>query len=78
MFFLADIAFMLELFGFCMALMLIHRAKEAGGLVRTAGILLLIGSVLLAGSTFMGVKVRRAACEKACVKKQKTTVKMDE
>ncbi len=60
MFFLGDIALMLELFGFCVALVLLHQAaKENGGLVRVAGIILLIGSVVLALCTSMGVYKRR-------------------
>jgi hypothetical protein len=62
MFFLGDIAFMLELFGLCFALVLL--AKKEGGLVRTAGVILLIGSIVLAVCTSMGVSKRRAFLEK--------------
>jgi hypothetical protein len=64
MFFLGDIAFMLELFGFCLALVLLHQAKKEDGLVRAAGIILLIGSIVLALCTSMGVYKRRAFIEK--------------
>ncbi|MBS0656025.1 MAG: hypothetical protein JSR46_09625, partial [Verrucomicrobia bacterium] len=65
MFFLGDIAFMLELFGFCIALMFLHHAKKEGsGLARAAGVILLIGSVILALCTTMGVSARRAYFEK--------------
>lgn len=62
MFFLGDIALMLELFGFCIALVLL--SKKEGGLVRAAGVILLIGSIVLALCTSMGVYKRRAFIEK--------------
>ncbi len=68
MFFLADIAFMLELFGFCLALLFLHQGKKEGGLVRVAGVLLLIGSIVLGLCTSMGVYARRALIEKEIVK----------
>ncbi len=64
MFFLGDIALMLELFGFCIALVLINRGKNEGGLVRAAGIILLIGSLVLGLCTSMGVSKRRGFIEK--------------
>ena len=75
MFFLADIAFMFELFGFCLALVFLHRAKTEGGLVRAAGIILLIGSLVLGLWTAMGVNKRRAFFEKVKHEKQ---VKVEE
>src|SRR5262249_40811532 len=63
MFFLGDIALMLELFGVCLALVYINKAREAGGLVRAAGIILLIGSLLLGFCTMMAVSKRRGFIE---------------
>jgi hypothetical protein len=64
MFFLADIAFMWELIGFCMSLILLHKAKNEGGLIRAAGIVLLVGSLALALCTAMGVSKKRAFMQK--------------
>ena len=64
MFFLGDIAFMLELFGFCIALVLLHQAKKENGLVRAAGVILLVGSIVLAICTSMGVSARRSFFDK--------------
>ena len=68
MFFLADIAFMLELFGFCLALHFLHQGAKEGGLVRTAGVILLIGSIVLGLCTASGVYARRALIEKEVMK----------
>lgn len=64
MFFLGDIALMLELFGFCLALVLLHRGTSEGGLVRAAGVILLIGSIVLILCTGMGMYKRRAFLDK--------------
>lgn len=64
MFFLADIALILELFGFCLALVLIHQGSKEGGLVRSAGVILLIGSIFLAACTSMSVYKKRGFLEK--------------
>ncbi len=69
MFFLGDIALMLELFGFCIALVFLARARTEGGAVRAAGIILLIGSLLLAFCTSWGVYKRRAYIEKEMMNK---------
>ncbi len=53
-FFLGDIALMLELFGFVFGLVLLHKGSKEGGLVRAAGVILLIGSIFLAVCTGMG------------------------
>ncbi len=71
MFFLGDIAFMLELFGFCMALVLLHQSRKEGGLVRAAGIILLLGSLLFGFCTAMGVYARRTLIEKECMEMMK-------
>ncbi len=77
MFFLGDIALMLELFGFCIALVLLHKAnhdchgetrRESAGLIRAAGTILLIGSLILAGCTSMGIYKRRAFMNKEMMK----------
>lgn len=78
MFFLGDIAFMLELFGFCLALVLLHQAKKENGLVRAAGVILLIGSIVLGLCTSMGVYKRRMYMEKKymkCMTKDKSMTK---
>ncbi len=81
MFFLGDIALMLELFGFCFSLVLLHKASRGccghdetrrenngHGLVRAAGVILLIGSLVLAGCTSMGIYKRRAFINKEMMK----------
>lgn len=66
MFFLGDIALVLELFAFCVALAFLHHAsKENSALLRVAGIILLVGSLALGVCTWMGVSKRRAFLEKA-------------
>ena len=66
--FLGEIAFMLELFGFCIGLILLHKAASEGGLVRAAGIILLIGSIFLGLCTLTGAYERRAFIEKEFMK----------
>ncbi len=63
MFFLGDIALMLELFGFCLALVFLGKAAKEGGLMRAAGIILLIGSLFLGFCTTMAVSKRRGFLE---------------
>jgi hypothetical protein len=53
-FFLGDIAFMLELFGFVFGLVLLHYAKKDGGLIQASAVIMIAGSVLLALCTSMG------------------------
>lgn len=75
MFFLGDIALMLELFGFCIALVLLHQAKKDNGLVRAAGIILLIGSLFLAIMTSCGMYKKRAFIEKQIMKNEQSEPK---
>ena len=74
MFFLGDIALMLELFGFCVALVLLHQSRQENGLVRAAGVILLIGSVVLALCTSMSVYKRRTMGKEVMehIKKERT------
>ena len=58
--FLGDIAFMIELFGFAFGLILLHHAKKDGKLLRVAGIVMIVGSILFAICTGMGVYKMRS------------------
>lgn len=59
MFFIADIALMLELMGFVFGLVLLYHAKKADGLVRAAGIIMIVGSIIIGIWTCMGIyKIR--------------------
>jgi hypothetical protein len=69
MFFLADIAFMWELFGFCIGLAFLGRARTEGGLARAAGVILIIGSLALALCTAMGVNKRKGWFDKEHMKR---------
>lgn len=50
---------MLELAGLAFGLVLLHQAKKADGLVRAAGIIMVIGSIVVGICTGMGMyKIR--------------------
>ena len=74
MFFLGDIALMLELLSFCLALVFLHYARvQNNGMVRTAAVILLIGSLILGACTSMAIYKRRALlCKELSLKDMKS------